>query len=287
MSKEISVKVPRSIINRINKHCKKADNLAGSAILEAILAGEALIEAKTTVKHGQWEVWLKAEAGSLLDSRFSSRSAASRYMKLAKDKNLALMLHDENAVFNLEDMNKAIANASDEDKEKADTLATKHTGDEESYTPGVFIESARKVMGNICLDPASNDMAQETVKADTYYTIDDDGLSREWFGQGVWLNPPYTARIINTFIDKIVQHYVLGDIRAAIVLTNNNTDTAWFHAGMKEASAVCFTAGRINFLKRDGSKSSPTNGQLFFYFGGNPDAFYDEFSQYGLVMVKK
>jgi hypothetical protein len=100
------------------------------------------------------------------------------------------------------------------------------------------------------------------------------------------MNPPYTARIINVFLEKLVSHFENNEVTEAIVLTNNNTDTSWFHKSAQQASAICFTAGRINFLKRDGSTSSPTNGQSFFYFGNNPEGFNKEFSQYGLVMVK-
>ena len=162
-------------------------------------------------------------------------------------------------------------------------IATLHTGDEESYTPNQYIESARKVMVSIDLDPASNDMAQETVQAKKYYTVDDDGLSKEWSGR-VWMNPPYTARVINGFISKLVKHYNDGDISEAIVLTNNNTDTAWFHEAANSCAAICFTSGRINFMKRDGSKSSPTNGQAFIYFGKSKARFRKEFSNHGLVM---
>lgn len=167
----------------------------------------------------------------------------------------------------------------------SDITASKHTGDEESYTPAKYIESARLVMGGIDLDPASNPMAQQTVNADTYYTKDDNGLEKEWRGR-VWMNPPYTARVINEFIDKMVAHYSAGDIEAGVVLTNNNTDTSWFHNGASVASAVCFTAGRINFEKPSGETSSPTNGQAFFYFGDNVSAFRDEFSKHGMVMVR-
>lgn len=168
---------------------------------------------------------------------------------------------------------------------KNHVLATKHTGDEESYTPKEYLASARTVMGVIDLDPASNPMAQENVGADRYFTVDDDGLTQEWAGN-VWMNPPYTARVINRFIDKLVDHYAAGEVTQAIVLTNNNTDTSWFHQGAKAAAAVCFTAGRINFLKRDGSRSSPTNGQAFLYFGENLSAFKNEFAKHGMVMVK-
>lgn len=163
--------------------------------------------------------------------------------------------------------------------------ATAHTGDEESYTPVVYLESARQVMGGIDLDPASNPMAQKNVQASEYFTAADDGLEQDWRGR-VWLNPPYTALVINKFVDKLVNHYIKDDISQAILLTNNNTDTSWFHIAARHSNAICFTRGRINFLKRDGSTSSPTNGQAFFYFGDNAEGFTKTFTAHGLVMVR-
>jgi hypothetical protein len=70
------------------------------------------------------------------------------------------------------------------------------------------------------------------------------------------------------------------------VLTNNNTDTAWFHRTAGAADMVCLTRGRIHFYKPDRSTVSPTNGQAFFYFGPRRDEFSQVFSNIGLVMVK-
>jgi len=164
-------------------------------------------------------------------------------------------------------------------------LAQLNTGDEEWYTPEKFIESARVVMGSIDLDPASNAYAQKTVKANAFYTKDDDGLDKEWHGN-VWLNPPYTARIINKFLEKIETEYLSGNLKKAIVLTNSNTDTSWFHRLANISSCLCFTKGRINFYKDTGEKSSPTNGQMFFYVGNNVDKFKDEFGKHGFIVVK-
>ena len=46
----------------------------------------------------------------------------------------------------------------------ANTHVGKNTGENEWYTPGVFIEDARTVMGCIDLDPASSDIANERVR---------------------------------------------------------------------------------------------------------------------------
>jgi len=168
------------------------------------------------------------------------------------------------------------------EKDTKGVIAMLHTGDQESYTPEQYIESAREVMGSIDVDPASNEFANETVKAKTYYTVEDDGLTKEWNGN-VFLNPPYEFPLIKNFVDKLLEEYRAGRTKRAILLTNNNTDTQWFHDAGRVSGIICFTRGRINFYKKDGSVSQPTNGQAFFYFGDEPEKFKASFRQYGWV----
>ncbi len=78
----------------------------------------------------------------------------------------------------------------------------------------------------------------------------------------------------------------VGNVTGAILLTNNNTDTKWWHRASQLAQAVCFTAGRINFYKSDGSETQPTNGQTFFYFGPDVSSFTDSFSEHGQIWDK-
>lgn len=163
------------------------------------------------------------------------------------------------------------------------------TGENEWYTPVEYVESARHVMGGIELDPASSELAQASVMADEFFTIDDDGLTQEWEGS-VWLNPPYAQPAIQHFVDKLVSSTgklrggTEGDVSQAILLTHNYTDTAWFQSAAGAANAICFTRGRIGFLNPEGKKAAPTQGQAFFYFGLDTDAFVSEFKQYGFCV---
>jgi len=52
----------------------------------------------------------------------------------------------------------------------------------EFYTPSHIIELVRASMGGIDLDPASCELANETVGARRFYDIKQDGLKRPWFG---------------------------------------------------------------------------------------------------------
>ena len=60
----------------------------------------------------------------------------------------------------------------------------------EHYTPLWILDAARRVLGTIDLDPATSSYANaKRVRAERFFTREDDGLSRDWIGR-VWLNPP-------------------------------------------------------------------------------------------------
>jgi hypothetical protein len=80
---------------------------------------------------------------------------------------------------------------------------TQGTGNNGWYTPAEYVDLARSVLGQIDVDPASNALAQKTIRAATFYTKDDDGLTKPWKGK-VWLNPPYAQPLIAAFADKMI-----------------------------------------------------------------------------------
>ena len=152
-------------------------------------------------------------------------------------------------------------------------------------TPLHLIESARKVMGSIDCDPASNGEAQKIVKALTYYTKNDSGLDRYWCGS-VWLNPPYGRGLASPFIDKLVLEYSTGLTDQAIVLLNTVYTSTWFReSGINRIySAICLPNKRIAFINPATGLQEKGNDrdQIILYVGDEPDAFCEEFSQYGV-----
>jgi phage N-6-adenine-methyltransferase len=156
------------------------------------------------------------------------------------------------------------------------------TGENEWFTPVEYIELARRALGEIDLDPASNDLAQKDVCASDYFTVEDNGLSRQWYGR-VWLNPPYAQPAIENFVFKLVDEVAAGRVEQAILLTHNYTDTAWFQKAASAAAAICFTRGRVRFVSPQGDLAAPTQGQAFFYFGDNIEAFADAFRGVGFI----
>lgn len=239
-----------------------ATGLSNAEASEKLNVGERSIRrAKQVQKEGIEDLQKSVEAGNV------SVSAASDIAKLTPEQQKIV----------LKDLDKKLIKERFEEIKKENVLVSKYTGNEEWYTPKKYIDMAREVMGEIDLDPASNDYANKTVNATTYYTKEDDGLNKDWKGR-IWLNPPYSS-IISKFIDKICNSNV-----EAIVLTNNSTDTKWFEQAVKYCNAICFTYGRINFYNSEQKKSSPTNGQSFFYFGRNKEKFNNVFKEIGFVV---
>jgi len=251
----------------INEAHAAVEACFSTGLTHAIRVGELLKAAKELVPHGEWLPWLAQNC------TVSARSA-QRYMLVAdRQRQLAANTNRVSHLSLREGLELVLG-------PRKTNLALLHTGDPESYTPGAYVEAARSVMGGIDVDPASNEIAQKTVKANTWYGVKDDGLAQRWEGR-VFLNPPYSYPLVAQFIQKLCEGFEAGEVSAAVLLTNNNTDTGWWHMAVVVAAAVCFTRGRINFYKADGSLTQPTNGQTLFYFGRDLDAFISEFSKFG------
>jgi hypothetical protein len=157
-----------------------------------------------------------------------------------------------------------------------------NSGENEWYTPSQFIEAARLTMGSIDLDPASCELANQTVKAGKIFTKKENGLDKEW-KKNIWLNPPYAQPLMNQFAEKLVAS--LETINQAIVLVNNATETKWFQLMARQANAICFPESRIKFLDTEGKPGAPLQGQAFLYFGDNIKDFYENFNHFGFVMM--
>src|SRR5258708_39058797 len=161
----------------------------------------------------------------------------------------------------------------------------------EWYTPAKYIEAAREVMGSIDLDPASSDLANETVKARHYYTKEDNGLEQMWFGR-TWLNPPFgriqtPGQKMNQgiWIRKLLKEDQRGHVDQALLLTTCRPDTSWFSALWD--FPICFTDHKVGFyLPEEGRILQEHNhgqGTIFVYMGLWEQRFIEVFSKFGRI----
>jgi hypothetical protein len=114
-------------------------------------------------------------------------------------------------------------------------------GTVEWYTPPRVFEALGL---RFDLDVAAPRGGVAWVPAERYLTIDDNALMSHWTGR-VWLNPPY-GPTVGLFLDRLAHH---GD---GVALVAARTATRWWQRAAATASAVCFIAGRLQFIRSDG-----------------------------------
>lgn len=160
----------------------------------------------------------------------------------------------------------------------------------EWYTPPEILKAARKVLGEIDLDPASSVEANEVVGATHIYTEEDDGLTQVWWGR-VWLNPPYgrgpngrndskTARWAQQLIDE----FEASNVEAALLLVTHTPDRTWFRPLW--GYPMCITHERLRHRhpgRMQGSR--PVTSSAIVYFGENTATFARVFGRLGRVVL--
>lgn len=157
------------------------------------------------------------------------------------------------------------------------------SGNVEYYTPEYITSAARDCMGGIDLDPASCIIANQTIKAETIYTIEDDGLKQEWFGR-VWMNHPFSKLVNARWINKLVAEFESGRVSQACCICFASTSEAWFRPLLEYPQ--CFFYKRTNYLTPDGAvKTGATKGSVVTYLGENVDAFAKSFITLGQVKI--
>lgn len=153
----------------------------------------------------------------------------------------------------------------------------------EWYTPSAIIEAARRTMGSIDLDPASCAIANETVQAENFFTVYDDGLSHDWYGN-VWMNHPFGRKTNKPWIEKLMHEYLILNIQQACCITFACTSEQWFQQLFRFPQ--CYLSPRTNYLGTDGKPvKGVTKGSVVTYLGPNTDQFFTEFRELGNVMV--
>ena len=145
---------------------------------------------------------------------------------------------------------------------------------DDNFTPSDYVNYFRKFVGYFDLDPFSCAAANQTVEASTYWTKDDDALTKDWSKyQFKWCNPPYSN--MERCIAKILEYKHIGH---TFVLTNSNTDSDWYQNAVqatKQGGAYLLFNKRIEFInskrilrkQQTGKGSGNNKGQTLFYYG--------------------
>lgn len=121
--------------------------------------------------------------------------------------------------------------------------------DEWATPDHLFCELHKKF--NFTLDPCATPLNHKLPK---YYTKKDDGLGKDWTGERVFCNPPYSQ--LGKWLAKAKNH-------DAVCLVPARTDTKAFHEHVFGVGEVVFLKGRLKF--GDSKNSAPFPSCLIYY----------------------
>ena len=128
---------------------------------------------------------------------------------------------------------------------------------DEWYTPAYIFDALGVYFD---LDVAAPFDGPRHVPTDSW--IYDRSLERAWTGF-VWMNPPFGGRNgLVPWLDRFFQH---GN---GIALTPDRTSAPWWQDANRRADATLFIAGKVKFIRPDGSEGrSPGTGTTLFASG--------------------
>jgi len=96
---------------------------------------------------------------------------------------------------------------------------------------------------------------EDNAKCDRFYTKENDGLSKDWLDEMVFMNPPY-GREIGKWVEKASQYKVAALLPA-------RTDTKWFHDYIYNKAEIRFIKGRLKFSNSKNSAPFPSMIVIF------------------------
>ena len=95
---------------------------------------------------------------------------------------------------------------------------------------------------NFTLDPCAD---EENHKCDKWFSKTDDGLTKDWEGEIVFVNPPY-GREISKWVEKCYNEAKKPNT-VVFMLIPARTDTVYFHEWIYNQHEIRFIKGRLKF----------------------------------------
>ena len=110
------------------------------------------------------------------------------------------------------------------------------------------------------LDPCSD---KYNAKCSKFFTKEDDGLSKSWAGETVFMNPPY-GRVIGDWVRKAFEES-LNEGTTVVALIPARTDTKYWHEYVMKAAEIRLVKGRLKF--GNGADNAPFPSAVVIFDG--------------------
>lgn len=140
------------------------------------------------------------------------------------------------------------------------------------FTPTYVINEVHISLGSlgICYDLASEESANQTVKAGYYFS--EQNTLEKYFSRTInkhshldywWLNPPFSK--VDYFVDLVIDLMRSDNLGTGFLLVNSNTETKYYQKLLKNFPYFILLNRRIPFIDPDkGPVSGNPRGQTIF-----------------------
>ena len=149
-------------------------------------------------------------------------------------------------------------------------------GNEWRTPPGVMCRARVALGGYINLDPAGAPIGTPShVNAHVTYRKEDDGLTRPWVCNRLWMNPPFSP--VKAWLSRLAKGWLSGEVRAGIALISDRALVGeGGNAILKASKAVIVPARRIRFIRPDTGEpeKSPSFGAVLVAGGEDIDRWH-------------
>jgi site-specific DNA-methyltransferase (adenine-specific) len=129
-------------------------------------------------------------------------------------------------------------------------------------TPPALFAALDKLFGPFTLDAAASDTNH---KCEKYYTLENNGLHKNWRGHTVWVNPPYGAGALNLWVRKAYNSTLNGTPLVVMLIPVRSCTTWWADVVAKHCTEVWIMRGRLRFhLFANGVDEGPAKSTTNF-----------------------
>lgn len=160
------------------------------------------------------------------------------------------------------------------------------------YSPVLLYEPVRQALGGVIdLDPCSDYIANEHIKARKIFTANNSGLNQNWFG-GVWLSPTFNEW--SEWARKALNEIHLKRVREIVSIVGaRQAGYDYMCDFMNEVDSLCYPRKRLTWWGKAGpavrketgrGKKNGTNAEeshLILYNGPNVNRFRESFDPIG------
>lgn len=122
------------------------------------------------------------------------------------------------------------------------------------FTPAEFMENIYAAFGEVDLDPCGHVLSPVVARRRILLSEGGDGLTDEWSGRLVFVNPPFSALL--KWLRRAHEQWRERAVDTVVCLVPVRTDSSLFHQTLSLDADIYLLQGRVRFLNLHGRREA-------------------------------